>query len=200
MTVQPAGNFYDKYHAKNPIARRIMRGFLATFSELAQRQPERTAVEVGCGEGELCMILARAGFRVEGYDIATEAIEEAKNRAQSAGLSISYACTPIDALPGKVRAPLLVCCEVLEHLDNPEAALDQLAQMANPWFLTSVPNEPLWRVLNVLRGKYLSSCGNTPGHVNHWSSQRFLSFLGRRFKIVESRRPLPWTMALCQVR
>jgi hypothetical protein len=63
-----------------------------------------------------------------------------------------------------------------------------------------VPNEPLWRVLNVMRGKYLGSLGNTPGHVNHWSSGRFRSFLERRFQIVELHKPLPWTMALCKVK
>ncbi|MFM8583947.1 MAG: class I SAM-dependent methyltransferase, partial [Planctomycetaceae bacterium] len=87
MTVQPAGNYFDKYHTKNPIARRIMQGFLSQFSSLIVRQPERVAVEVGCGEGELCMIMARAGFRVEGYDIAPEAIDEARRRTAGAGLS-----------------------------------------------------------------------------------------------------------------
>jgi 2-polyprenyl-3-methyl-5-hydroxy-6-metoxy-1,4-benzoquinol methylase len=200
MTVQPAGNYYDKYHTKNPIARRIMQGFLSQFSSLIVRQPERVAVEVGCGEGELCMIMARAGFRVEGYDIAPEAIDEARRRTAGAGLSIPFEVKRIDELPGRVKAPLLVCCEVLEHIDDPEAALDQLAAMANPYLLASVPNEPLWRVLNVMRGKYLGSLGNTPGHVTHWSSGRFRSFLERRFQIVELHKPLPWTMALCKVK
>jgi len=200
MSFQPAGNYFDKYHTKNPIARRIMQGFLAQFSSLIVQQPERVAVEVGCGEGELCMIMNRAGFRVEGYDIAPEAIAEARSRAAAAGLSIPYEVKRIDELPGRVRAPLLVCCEVLEHIDEPEAALDQLAAMAKPYLLASVPNEPLWRVLNVMRGKYLGQLGNTPGHVNHWSATRFRRFLERRFEILELRRPLPWTMALCRVR
>jgi hypothetical protein len=63
-----------------------------------------------------------------------------------------------------------------------------------------VPREPLWRVLNLARGKYLADLGNTPGHVNHWSRGGFLDLLSRRFEIVEARTPLPWTMALCKVR
>ena len=27
----PAGNYYDKYRTRNPIARRLMQGFLAGF-------------------------------------------------------------------------------------------------------------------------------------------------------------------------
>ncbi len=199
MTVQPAGNYYDKYHTKNPIARRIMQGFLSQFSSLIVRQPERVAVEVGCGEGELCMIMARAGFRGEGYDIAPEAIDEARRRTAAAGLSIPFEEKRIDELPGRVRAPRLVCYEVLEHIDDHEAALDQLGAMAGPYLLASVPNDPWWRVLNVILWKCLCSLGKAPGHVNHWSSAGFRSFHELRFPIVEQRKPLRWMMALCKV-
>ena len=35
--VQPAGNYYDKYRTANPIARRLMRGFLDAFDSLVER-------------------------------------------------------------------------------------------------------------------------------------------------------------------
>ena len=38
--------------------------------------------------------------------------------------------------------------------------------------LVSVPREPLWRALNMLRGAYWRALGNTPGHLNHWSKRR----------------------------
>jgi hypothetical protein len=50
------------------------------------------------------------------------------------------------------------------------------------------------------RGKYLGALGNTPGHLNHWSSEGFLRLLRRRFDVIEMRAPLPWTMALCRLR
>jgi len=63
-----------------------------------------------------------------------------------------------------------------------------------------VPREPIWRILNIARGKYIGDLGNTPGHVNHWSRRGFIDLLSRRFDVVEVRSPLPWTMALCRVR
>lgn len=200
MTEQPAGNYYDKYHTRNPLARWLVDGFLRSFEELALLQPERRVLEVGCGEGELSMRLARVGFAVDAYDIAAEAIAEARLRVARAGLPIQLEVSALADLVGKVRAPLVVCCEVLEHLDDPQSGLDDLAQLTESWLLVSVPREPLWRALNLCRGRYIRALGNTPGHVNHWSSRSVLEFLGRRFEVHAVRQPLPWTMALCRRR
>jgi hypothetical protein len=94
----------------------------------------------------------------------------------------------------------VVCCEVLEHLDDSARGVDILAELARPYLLASVPREPLWRALNMARGKYLGAFGNTPGHLNHWSREGFLRLLRRRFDVIEMRTPLPWTMALCRLR
>lgn len=200
MVEQPAGNFYDKYRTRNPIARWLMQGFLVAFDELTASQPERRAIEVGCGEGELSIRLAQAGYRMQGFDIAEAAVAEARQRAAQAGVELPFARASLDDLDQGLRTPLVVCCEVLEHLDRPNEGLDILWRLADPWLLVSVPREPLWRVLNVCRGRYLAALGNTPGHVNHWSARGFLAFLSRRFEIVAQRRPLPWTMALCRRR
>ena len=64
-----------------------------------------------------------------------------------------------------------------------------------------MPKEPLWRILNVARGRYWSELGNTPGHLQHWSRPRLHSRCSRqRFEVIEVRNPLPWTMALCRAR
>jgi hypothetical protein len=60
-----------------------------------------------------------------------------------------------------------------------------------------VPNEPLWRALNMARGAYLSDFGNTPGHLQHWGSRSFRRFIETELDVIEMSRPLPWLMALC---
>lgn len=198
---QPAGNYYDKYRTANPIARRLMQGFLDAFDGLAARVPVSNALEIGCGEGELSIRLAQRGFRLRGCDISAEIVEEARSRAAQANVEATFWTQPIETIDVAAEAaPLVVCCEVLEHLDDPRLGVDVLAQLAQPYLLTSVPREPLWRVLNMARGKYLGAFGNTPGHLNHWSRGGFLRLLARRFEIVEVRTPLPWTMALCRRR
>lgn len=198
---RPAGNHYDKYHTANPIARRLMRGFLDAFDALAARVPPSPALEIGCGEGELSIRLARRGFRMRGFDISADIVEEARRRAAAAGVAAEFHTQPIETIDSVVEAaPFVVCCEVLEHLDDPQRGVDVLAELAQPYLLASVPREPLWRMLNMARGKYLAALGNTPGHLNHWSRSGFLRLLSARFEIVEARTPLPWTMALCRRR
>jgi 2-polyprenyl-3-methyl-5-hydroxy-6-metoxy-1,4-benzoquinol methylase len=195
--VEAGGNVYDKYGTQNPIARRLMARFLADLDELVERTGAREAHEVGCGEGELAIRLARKGLRARGTDAFPQVLEEARRRAAAAGVEIDFEATPAERLdPGRDAAELVVCCEVLEHLDDPERALEVLAGLARPWLIASVPREPLWRALNLARLSYVGQLGNTPGHLNHWSKRDFVRFLTSRFEVTEVRTPLPWTMAL----
>jgi SAM-dependent methyltransferase len=194
------GNVYDKYGTSNPIARRLMAGFLGQLDRLVERTGAHEAHEVGCGEGELAIRLARRGLRVRGSDAFPEVLEEARRRAAVAGVPIEFEATPVERLdPDRDAAELVLCCEVLEHLGDPEGALDVLAGLARPWLIASVPREPLWRALNLARFAYVGDFGNTPGHLNHWSRRAFVRFLTRRFEVVQVLSPLPWTMALCRV-
>lgn len=197
---RPAGNHYDKYGTQNPIARFLMKGFLSSFDRLSARVPPCSALEVGCGEGELSLRLARRGYEVRGCDVSEAVIEEARKRALKADVDVTFWTQGVEYLNEQDAAQLVICCEVLEHLDDPHAGLKTLASLACPWLLTSVPREPLWRALNMARGKYLSEWGNTHGHLNHWSKSAFLDFVGARFDVVEVASPLPWTLALCRVK
>jgi 2-polyprenyl-3-methyl-5-hydroxy-6-metoxy-1,4-benzoquinol methylase len=195
------GNVYDKYATRNPIERRMVGGFIERVRELTAISGAHEVHEVGCGEGELSLALARDGLDIRGSDIAADVVAEARRRATAAGLEVDYRTAPIEALaPPGDAAQLVLCCEVLEHLPDPHAGLAKIASLAQPWLLVSVPREPLWRALNLARGKYAGELGNTPGHLNHWSRRGFLEFVGERIEIVEARSPLPWTMVLARVR
>jgi 2-polyprenyl-3-methyl-5-hydroxy-6-metoxy-1,4-benzoquinol methylase len=204
VTVEAAeagGNVYDKYGTSNPVARRLMAGFMSQLDELVERTGARDAHEVGCGEGELAIRLAQRGIRMRGTDAFPQVLEEARRRAVAAGVEIDFEATPVEELdPGHHGAELIVCCEVLEHLTDPERALEVLAGLARPWLIASVPREPLWRALNLARLSYVGDLGNTPGHLNHWSKRDFVRFLTRRFEVIEVRSPTPWTMVLCRVQ
>ena len=76
---------------------------------------------------------------------------------------------------------------------------NKMARVANRHLLVSVPREPLWRGLNMARGAYWGSLGNTPGHVNHWSKRSFVKLLSRHGEVVEARSPFPWTMLLVRL-
>jgi hypothetical protein len=78
--------------------------------------------------------------------------------------------------------------------------LRRLAETAGKYVLLSVPREPVWRVLNVLRGKYLGRMGYTPGHINHWTPVGFRRLVSEHLEILDNRSPFPWTMVLARPR
>jgi 2-polyprenyl-3-methyl-5-hydroxy-6-metoxy-1,4-benzoquinol methylase len=193
------GNVYPKYTTRNPFARLLVDNFARTLDGLIAKTGAREIHEVGCGEGFLTTRLAQQGLRVRGSDLSVGAIEEARARARRLDLEIPFRSVDLYSLaPDSDAAELVICCEVLEHVQDPDRALRILARLARPWLIASVPREPLWRLLNVARGKYLPAFGNTPGHLQHWSASRFRRLVGCHFEIVERRTPLPWTMLLCR--
>lgn len=196
-----SGNYYDKYHSSNPIARALMNGFFGAFDVLAAQSGARSAFEVGCGEGELSLRLMGRGLDVRGCDLEADAVAIANAQGDAAGHPGRFAVRSIyDLADGEIAADLLVCCEVLEHLPDPRAGIARLAAQQMDHVLLSVPREPIWRVLNCARGKYLSDLGNTPGHLQHWSRRGFIDLVSRHFDIIAVRSPLPWTMVLARPR
>jgi 2-polyprenyl-3-methyl-5-hydroxy-6-metoxy-1,4-benzoquinol methylase len=182
---------------RNPIARRLMQGFLTAFDELVRIASPRTAFEVGCGEGELLARLQGMGIAVAGCDLDAETVERARLRVP--GISVEVA--DLSTLAPRTKAvDLIVCCEVLEHVSDVNAALSALSGLVTGALLVSVPREPIWRAMNMARGRYWPAFGNTPGHINHWSRGEILELLTTHWSIVETRSPLPWSMALCRRR
>ena len=191
------GNLYPKYTVRNPIARFLVDRFLATLLDLARQSGARQVHEVGCGEGFLSAMLAQHDFSVRGSDVAAAAVAAARGR----GLPASFRVADLyDLAPERDGAELVVCCEVLEHLPDPDRAVQLLARLARPHLIVSVPREPLWRLLNIARGRYWGDLGNTPGHLQHWSTAGFLALLEPHLEVRSLRTPLPWTMALCRRR
>ncbi|MBA3315945.1 MAG: class I SAM-dependent methyltransferase [Planctomycetota bacterium] len=193
-TVRPViGNVYPKYATRNPIARYLMHGFLSAAGELYDSTAAKTVLEVGCGEGELASRLVRRGSRPERFVACDLDLSRVKDDPL-----ITYQCASAYALPYKDgEFDLVVCCEVLEHLDDPAAAIHEIARVSKKAALISVPWEPVWRFANVARGRYLSRFGNTPGHVQHFSRSDIRLLVGGKLSILNERRPFPWTMLLC---
>lgn len=200
MTAADAGNIVgnheDKYHAKNPLARALMRNFLGAVTDLYQSTGAARVLEVGCGEGHLANHLIKAS-RPATFEACDVALHPAADLDPQIGLreasiyDLPYAAASFD---------LVVCCEVLEHLHDPAAGLAELARVSARHILLSTPWEPVWRFLNMARGRYLRDLGNTPGHVQHFSRRALVSLAATRLDVRAIRRPLPWTVILGEVR
>ncbi len=190
------GNHYDKYNTKNPLAKLLQENFQKNILELIERAHPATIHEAGCGEGFWTLKLRELGYAATGSDFSSLAIEQARKNGKD---SEHFFVESIYDLAPAHAADMILCLEVLEHLQEPERALKKLAQLARPWLLCSVPNEPLWSLLNMCRGRYLGRLGNTPGHIQRFSSGAFVRLVEKYFTVVEVRRPVPWTIVLARV-
>ena len=189
----PTGNTYDKYASKNPIERRLMDGFFACLDRALPAAAPRRILEVGVGEAEVA-------HRVRGRypDAAFVGIDlpDAFLASTWAARGLSGAFADIAHLPfPDATFDLVLAIEVLEHVPDPDAALTELARLATGDLVLSVPREPIWRIANLARGKYVRSLGNTPGHIQHWSKGGFARLVGNRFDVRSVAAPFPWTMA-----
>ena len=150
--------------------------------------------EVGCGAGSSTLRMREwipASVKISASDVSDSLIEKAKTR--NPGIRVEKRSAYDLGFPDK-SIDVVVMMEVLEHLDKPEDALAELARVARRYVLISTPREPLWRMLNFSRGKYMGALGNTPGHVNHWSSRGLRKIASRAFEVEDRRQPVPWTV------
>jgi trans-aconitate methyltransferase len=193
------GNVYDKHNTRNPLVRWIMRGFYRELFSLMDSVPHLSIHEVGCGEGYLlAQIIKRyPQSSVIGSDISPTMIEVARGNLPPGTTLVEKS---IYQLTEEDSAQMVVASEVLEHLDDPLGALEVLSRIASPYCLLSVPREPIWRIMNMARGKYLRHLGNTPGHVNHWSTSALCNLVSEYFELQEIRTPIPFSIVLCRSR
>jgi ubiquinone/menaquinone biosynthesis C-methylase UbiE len=197
-TATVVGNVYDKYRTRNPVARLLMSRFLGATSGLYALVEPDSVLEVGAGEGLLADHLLRTGHR-PGRFVATDISTRSVGR--NLDPLIEFREASIYELPFEDRSfDLVVCCEVLEHLEAPARGLAEVARAAKHAVLLSTPWEPVWRALNLARGAYWSSLGNTPGHVQHFSRRGLLRLVDPHIVVSHVRRPLPWTVLLGRPR
>ena len=190
-----------KYTRTNPVTRRLLGGFFAALEEaVSAAGAVGGALEVGCGEGvstERIRAMLPPEALLHASDINRVRLAAARERNPGVPIieeSIYHLSRPDRSYD------LVFCLEVLEHLDDPAAALGEVCRVSKRWVVTSVPREPVWRALNLARLKYVSGLGNTPGHINHWSKRAFTAFVGNRLDVRRVFSPFPWTMVLGEVR
>lgn len=200
--IQPEGNYYDKYNSKNIIVQWMMRKYFKDLDSLLPKAKDEIRIlEAGCGEGEVAVHIAKhyqERCKIDAFDISEQVITYAQNKFPDIRFTQGNIYDIADSVDCSGEGyGLVLCCEVLEHLEYPEKALEQLTYVSDEYMIVSVPSEPIWRLLNIIRGKYLKDFGNTPGHIQHWSCRKFVDFLRKSgMKVEKIKKPLPWTMVL----
>jgi SAM-dependent methyltransferase len=192
--VPPASSNYQKYKTGNPAMRWVIRRFVDRIVSLVEAAAPERVIDLGSGEGMIARELQRLPRAVEyrGIELQGEAVRVA--RAEVPGLRFDQGdLLAVEPEPG--WADVALCLEVLEHLDEPAAAVDRIAAWTSSLAVVSVPWEPYFRTGNLLRGKYLPTLGNHPEHVQQFGPRSFAALLERRFRLVHVETCFPWLIA-----
>ncbi len=190
------GNHTHKYTSKNPAIRWLTERWVANLEGTFDRvrtelgTKDGTALEVGCGEGVISGKLHDRFGAVCGLDLPDAGLRA--DWRQITGPNFLHA--DAHRLPfNDNQFDVVVSVEVLEHLTDPEAGLREIARVARRHIILSVPREPIFRSCNLVAGRYVRDLGNTPGHLNHWSTASFRRFVSSVAEVREVTRPFPWT-------
>jgi SAM-dependent methyltransferase len=189
---------FQKHTSKNPLQRILLENFYKKLLLFAKEANPQTILDAGCGEGFTLKRLKEKniGKRHEGVEYNTQAINLGKKLFPALLIKEGN----IYSLPYKDNSfDLVICTEVLEHLDNPKKALLEIKRVSRKYILVSVPNEPFFMLANLLRGKNIKRLGNDPEHIKHWTAGGFERFLeSSQLKIVKKAHPFPWTLILAE--
>ena len=191
------GNYYNKYKTKNPLVRVMMTNFHETVDSFFVRTQAKTVLDVGCGEGYTTHFLKSRhnDISICALDVEERIIALAKQL--HAGIDFQQGDIHQLHFPDK-SFDVVMANEVLEHLDDPEHALQEITRVAKKYCIVSVPHEPFFRIANMVRLRYIGDLGNTPGHVQNFTKKQFESLLRKHFTKVEIRTSTLWNIALCR--
>lgn len=201
-------DFAHKYteEGQGKIGSRLLKNYFEAVHELVDasgvmNQANTTAIEIGCGEGfstEKIRQMLPSQIKLSASEYVAQLVPKAQKKNPKVNIIQE---SVYDLKHDDNTFDIVFLLEVLEHLDYPNQALEEIKRIIKPggYLIVGVPREPIWRILNMSRAKYLKDFGNTPGHLNHWSSRGLIDVVEKNFgKVIKHKKPLPWTQVLAQ--
>ena len=159
----PAENYWVRRH-------------LAVYEWVAERCAGLDVVDMACGEGYGCEVLARRARSVSGVDANPEAYEHARLKYERPG--IRFVRGLVESYEQPCQAVVLL--QTIEHLENPRAALDHFRRLlpAGGTAFVSTPN------LLTLAPPGAAKSDN-PWHLREYRAQEFRDLCAGSFERVE---------------
>lgn len=193
----PDSTNFRKYQTSNPVMRWVIDRFLEEIRRSAVALAPQRIVDIGCGEGIVAGTLRASLPDMDylGLDVSPDAVAAA--RVLQPGLEFRVG-SAFDPPHGERTADLSLCLEVLEHLEDPSAALTQVMAWTHGHALVSVPWEPWFRIGNLLRGRHIRALGNHPEHVQQFTPRSFSRLLERHSASFRVWTCFPWIIGLAR--
>lgn len=111
-----------------------------------QADSETNILDFGCGMGWMAPFLSPLG-KVTGIDFSPEGIEIARSRyGEHAKFILANPQSPTLGLPDNVKFDVVVCSEVIEHVEFPFDLMAQISSLlrGGGWCVLTTPNGNVW--------------------------------------------------------
>ena len=142
-----------KYITRNPVVRWLMGRFIAKVLGHAEDSKPNSVLDIGWGEGVITELFMRKF--PNGMVVGTDIDERLLHKGTSSVVNnLVVSKMPFHCFQPEIF-DLVIMTEVLEHLEQPKAALKAISKITKGYALITVPHEPIWRIENMLRLKYL---------------------------------------------
>ena len=119
---------YKILHKINPLRLEFI---LNNFDKSIKK---KDVLDIGCGGGLISELLAKKNANVTGIDENIYNIKQAKEHAKISSLKIKYINQSIDSFfnKNKKKFDLILCLEVLEHVNDVKKTLDKISELMKP--------------------------------------------------------------------
>lgn len=188
-----------KHTTGNPVVRALLERFHAAVTGEVRALSPSALLDVGCGEGFVLSHLGPLGEGsvVRGIDLSAQAVARCRENAPWVDAQVGSA---LDLPFADKTFDVVICLEVLEHLERPVDALRELTRVCRGSLVLSVPWEPWFQLGNLARGNHLSGFGNHPEHIQRWTQGGFRRMLEGSGVVqdVRVRGAFPWTVAVAR--
>jgi 2-polyprenyl-6-hydroxyphenyl methylase/3-demethylubiquinone-9 3-methyltransferase len=131
-------------------------------------------LDVGCGGGLLAEEVARLGLLlVTGVDPSQRSLVTAFKHAAQSDLRVNYVAGVGELLPfSNASCDIVICCDVLEHVDTPAGVIEEIARVLKPkgiFFYDTINRTLISKlvVITLFQNWRVTSCA--PANLHDWN-------------------------------
>jgi len=119
---------YKILHKINPLRLEFI---LNNFNKSVKK---KDVLDIGCGGGLISELLAKKNANVTGVDENIYNIKQARDHAKMSSVKIDYKNQSLDTFykKNKKKYDLILCLEVLEHVNDVKKTLDKISELMKP--------------------------------------------------------------------
>jgi 2-polyprenyl-6-hydroxyphenyl methylase/3-demethylubiquinone-9 3-methyltransferase len=106
---------------------------LALLAARGAARARLAVADIGCGAGTQALMWARLGHDVRGLDVNAPLVDEARRRADAAGVAVRFEVGTATALPWRdASMDVALMPELLEHVGDWRACVDEAVRVLRP--------------------------------------------------------------------